>query len=99
MSSLLQREIETPAKIENIVATGELEQDIDLEILAVALDLEQTEYEPEQFPSLIYHDNDYTILVFSNGKFICTGLTGLERVNSVMTQFKNEVQNVLLQNE
>ena len=44
-------------------------------IEAVALDLENTEYEPEQFPGLVYRLSDpkVVLLLFGSGKVVCTG--------------------------
>jgi transcription initiation factor TFIID TATA-box-binding protein len=51
------------------------DRSIDLERLVLKLGLEQTEYEPEQFPALIYRppELDVTLLVFSSGKIIIGG--------------------------
>ncbi|RLE82934.1 MAG: TATA-box-binding protein [Thermoprotei archaeon] len=59
--------------IQNIVASGTLNGIVDLE--RAALLLENTMYEPEQFPGLIYRMDDprVVILVFSSGKCVCTG--------------------------
>ena len=59
--------------IQNIVASGNLESTLNLE--AVALELEDTEYEPEQFPGLVYRLSDpkVVILLFGSGKVVCTG--------------------------
>ena len=39
------------------------------------LDLENTEYEPEQFPGLVYRLSDpkVVLLLFGSGKVVCTG--------------------------
>ena len=47
-------------KIQNIVASANLESTLNLE--AVALELEDTEYEPEQFPGLVYRLSDPKVL-------------------------------------
>ena len=41
----------------------------------LAMELENTEYEPEQFPGLVYKlsGTRATFLLFSNGKIVCTG--------------------------
>lgn len=59
--------------IQNIVASGNLESTLNLE--AVALELEDTEYEPEQFPGLVYRLSDpkVVLLLFGSGKVVCTG--------------------------
>jgi len=59
--------------IQNIVATSDLKGTLDLEV--VALCLNKTIYEPEQFPGLIYRlDQPKTVfLIFTNGKLVITG--------------------------
>jgi transcription initiation factor TFIID TATA-box-binding protein len=58
-----------------LVATAELGSNVNLAAAAVALGLERTEYEPEQFPALIYRpdDSSWTVMLFSNGKVTITG--------------------------
>ena len=62
-------------KIQNIVASGSVGMDLNLNTLAMKL--ENTEYEPEQFPGLVYklmsQEVKATFLLFSNGKIVCTG--------------------------
>lgn len=41
-------------RIQNCVCTGDLEEYLNLNALAIGLGLEKTEYEPEQFLGLIY---------------------------------------------
>ena len=59
--------------IVNIVGTSKIGEDIDLHSLA--LNLEGAEYEPEQFPGLIYHIQvpKAAFLIFKSGKVVCTG--------------------------
>ncbi|MHC3378195.1 transcription factor [Haloarcula sp. H-GB5] len=59
------------------VFLSDLGQQVDLETLAVTLGLERIEYEPEQFPGLVYRPDeiDATFLVFSTGKVIIGGAT------------------------
>ena len=59
--------------IQNIVASGNIGMDLNLNVLAMKLD--NTEYEPEQFPGLVYKlmEAKATFLLFSNGKVVCTG--------------------------
>ena len=60
-------------KIQNIVATTSLGKDVPLTKLAKTLP--NTEYNPEQFPGLVYKlvEPSATFLLFSNGKLVCTG--------------------------
>ena len=59
--------------IQNIVASANLQNKVDLETAADLLD--NVMYEPEQFPGLIYRMNDpkTVLLLFSSGKIVCTG--------------------------
>ncbi|MCL4383131.1 MAG: hypothetical protein M1168_01180 [Candidatus Marsarchaeota archaeon] len=60
-------------KIVNIVASANLEKELDLYGLAsVSHDID---YEPEQFPGAILklYNPKSAILLFKNGKIICTG--------------------------
>jgi len=59
--------------VQNIVGSGSINMILNLNLLA--LELENTEYEPEQFPGLVYKlsEPNATFLLFSNGKLVCTG--------------------------
>ena len=58
-------------KIENVVASTSLGEELDLQSIALALD--GAEYEPEQFPGLIYRlkDPKTATLLFRSGKVVC----------------------------
>jgi transcription initiation factor TFIID TATA-box-binding protein len=60
-------------EIQNIVASSSLDFKVNLDQLA--MECENTEYEPEQFPGLIFRlDEPKTVmLVFKSGKLIITG--------------------------
>jgi transcription initiation factor TFIID TATA-box-binding protein len=92
MRELLEFDYEPTVEIENIVATTELESIPSLEAIAVGLGLEQTEYEPEQFPALIYRSNDAVFLVFSSGKIVCTGLTDFDLIPSVIDDISEKIE-------
>lgn len=60
-------------RVENIVASADLATELDLYGLAkLSYDVD---YEPEQFPGAIFkvHDPKSALLLFKNGKIICTG--------------------------
>lgn len=60
-------------QVQNMVGSGSIGMDLNLN--ALAMELENTEYEPEQFPGLVYKlsGTRATFLLFSNGKIVCTG--------------------------
>ncbi|WP_248896834.1 TATA-box-binding protein C [Haloplanus halobius] len=61
--------------VKYMVFMSDFESHIDLQTLAVELGLENVEYEPEQFPGLIYRTegSNGVILIFSSGKVLFTG--------------------------
>jgi len=65
--------------VQNIVASGAVGMALNLNVLAMKLD--NTEYEPEQFPGLVYKLKaaKATFLLFSNGKIVCTGTKSEEQ--------------------
>ena len=73
------------------VFMDEMNQGLNLETLAVHLGLEHTEYEPEQFPGLVYRfpDSEATLLIFSSGKVLIVGTTKEEVAHSAL-QFLEE---------
>ena len=74
-------------KVQNMVGSGELGFDLNLNKLAMKLD--NTDFEPEQFPGLVYKiKNPFhsTFLLFSNGKIVCTGAKSEEEMNLCLEQ-------------
>jgi len=65
--------IKPKVTVQNIVAAGNIGMDLNLNSLAIKLP--NTEYEPEQFPGLVYklRGTRATFLLFTNGKIVCTG--------------------------
>ena len=60
----------------------------------MALGLENIEYEPEQFPGLVFRMKDpkVVILIFSTGKVICTGARNREDVEQALTNLQRELE-------
>ncbi|MBN4049129.1 TATA-box-binding protein [archaeon AH-315-M20] len=75
-------------KIQNIVASGSVGMDLNLNELATKL--RNVEYEPEQFPGLVYKlaptktSPQATFLLFSNGKIVCTGTKSEQEVHAAV---------------
>src|SRR3989339_2266050 len=76
--------IEPKVTIQNIVAAGSVGMDLNLNVLAMKLN--NTEYEPEQFPGLVYKlkEAKATFLLFSNGKIVCTGTKSEKEVHAAL---------------
>ena len=80
LGGLLRKQgIEIPKKldfkIQNIVTSADLATPINLNKIAVGFNLDKIEYEPEQFPGLVYRLDDpkVVVLLFGSGKLIITG--------------------------
>ena len=57
-------------KNENVVASTSIGEELDLQTIA----LDGAEYEPEDFPGLIYRLKELkTAILFRSGKVVCTG--------------------------
>ena len=81
--------------IQNIVASGSIGMDLNLNDLAMKL--KNTEYEPEQFPGLVYKlpELKATFLLFSNGKIVCTGTKSEEQVNRAMDKLLENLKGLV----
>ncbi|MBI4438503.1 TATA-box-binding protein [Candidatus Woesearchaeota archaeon] len=88
--------IKPDIKIQNIVASGTVGMDLNLNILAMKL--RNTEYEPEQFPGLVYKLIDpaikATFLLFSNGKIVCTGTKSEAEVNTALDKLIDNLKKI-----
>ncbi len=80
--------------IQNLVAVGYVEINSTLEKIVYALDTSKASYEPEQFPGLIYKEFGGTILLFSSGKVVITGLSKEEEINTVHEKFNALIKNI-----
>ena len=83
-----------PYEIVNFVATAALEMNLDL--FEVAMNLDNVEYEPEQFPGLVYKLNEAkaTFLLFRNGKVVCTGTKSGEAVHKALAMLIENLKKV-----
>ena len=76
-------------QINNYVLTDELDKNVDLNDLVIKLSSNNVSYEPEQFPGLIYKDEDnITFMLFSSGKMNITGVKSLENIENSIFSFK-----------
>ncbi|MCQ8893802.1 MAG: TATA-box-binding protein [Methanolinea sp.] len=68
--------------ITNIVCSTDAGRTINLAKLIITLNMENIEYEPEQFPGLVYRlkDPKMVALLFSSGKIILTGGKNLDEI-------------------
>ena len=66
--------------VQNIVVSGDLGENLNLNAIAIGLGLESIEYEPEQFPGLVYRLEEPAVvaLLFGSGKTVITGCKRIE---------------------
>lgn len=90
--------IDLPTKfkveVENIVASSRIQAQLNLE--EIAFSLENAEYEPEQFPGLVYRINEPRVafLLFSSGKIICTGAHNIEDIHTALKKLKKRLEEI-----
>jgi transcription initiation factor TFIID TATA-box-binding protein len=75
--------------IQNVVATGTMDQKVDLN--AIVKGYPSAEYRPEQFPGLVFRLKrpKTATLIFSSGKMVCTGArSGKESRRAIMQVVK-----------
>ena len=79
--------------IQNIVATSDLHGELNLSEVAVSLGLENVEYEPEQFPGLVYRIKEpkVAMLLFGSGKIVCAGARKTEDVSVAVEKLSKEL--------
>jgi len=80
--------------VENIVASTQIEAKEKLNLEHIAYNLENAEYEPEQFPGLVYRISDPRVafLLFGTGKIICTGARREEEIHTALKKFKASLE-------
>ncbi|MFX1514628.1 MAG: TATA-box-binding protein [Promethearchaeota archaeon] len=89
-------EKETSITVQNIVASGSVGGRINLELAALLLD--NSMYEPEQFPGLIYRMLEpkpkTVLLLFQSGNLVCTGAKREELVYDAVRQVRQDLEEI-----
>ncbi len=85
---------EIQVTVQNIVASYGLGADLNLNSVAITLGLERVEYEPEQFPGLVYRlrDSDVVLLLFGSGNMVCTGAKDIKDLENAVDHIKGELR-------
>src|SRR6266571_7146565 len=81
-------------EVQNIVASSDLGTEINLNAIAISLGLEKVEYEPEQFPGLVYRIDvpKVVVLLFGSGKLVCTGARKPSDVEEAVEKITQELK-------
>ncbi len=68
-------------KVQNIVVSGDV--GFPLNLNKIIYGLNKAEYNPEQFPGLVYKpiNSKLSFLLFNTGKIVCTGGNNIENIN------------------
>jgi len=84
--------VKTKINVENVVASASLGQKFDLELISIAMD--RVEYEPEQFPGLVYRMKGpkVVLLLFGSGKIVCTGAKSIEDAEKAATKVREKLE-------
>jgi len=79
--------------VQNIVATTDLGHPLNLNSVAISLGLERIEYEPEQFPGLVFRMEEprLVMLFFGSGKVVCTGGKRIEDIHKGIEKISLEL--------
>lgn len=82
--------------IQNIVAISDLGTELNLNEVAMGLGLENVEYEPEQFPGLVYRIDKprVAMLLFGSGKIVCTGAREVKDVSRAVDKLTSELSSL-----
>ena len=76
----------------NVVASTRVAEELDLPDIAIQLNCE---YEPEQFPGVVYRVKDpkLAILMFRSGRAVCTGGKNEDNIHSGIERMMADLQN------
>ncbi|MGA2917413.1 TATA-box-binding protein [Methanoregula sp.] len=87
---------EPKVAITNMVCSYDLGKYINLNKVVITLNIENIEYEPEQFPGLVYRVKDpkIVVLIFSSGKIILTGAKNLEDVKKGLAVLEQKLESI-----
>lgn len=80
--------------IQNIVASGDLHININLNLMSISL--MRALYEPEVFPGLIYRmENPKVVfLIFASGKIVCVGAKSEEFIQEAVKKLLTQIQDL-----
>jgi len=79
--------------VQNMVAIANLGGELNLTETAMGLGLENVEYEPEQFPGLVYRIKEpkVALLLFSSGKVVCAGAKNTEDISKAVEKLSENL--------
>ncbi|MCL5100967.1 MAG: hypothetical protein M1122_03380 [Candidatus Marsarchaeota archaeon] len=96
-TSGIPKKIEPQIKIQNIVVSSDLNANIDL--FSLSKGVKEVDYEPEQFPGAIFRIKEpkAVIILFKNGKLICTGASNTKDIKIVLERAAKIISRYVIQ--
>ena len=93
----LPENISETVTVENVVTSADTNRDLDLESLCV--DLPNAQFNPEDFPGIVYRSTDegVAVLIFRSGKIVCTGADSIEQTHKVIDEIKGQFDEIGLE--
>jgi transcription initiation factor TFIID TATA-box-binding protein len=95
ISPIIDPTLASPPEVRNIVGMDDFQTGIPLLRLVVAFKVERVEYEPEQFPSLIYRGDAGTAPLFSSGKVILAGFKDPGSMKAFASGLKAKIEKIV----
>jgi transcription initiation factor TFIID TATA-box-binding protein len=83
-------------EINSIIASSDFNMDLNLVNIVNNPLFEDVEYNPGEFPGVIYRINELSavFLIFSNGKIVCTGFKKIEDLTRVMSNIEDKLSSI-----
>jgi len=97
LEPLLGRFTDTNFEIRYMVCVSDIGKELDLSQVVITLGIDETEYEPEQFPGVFYRpaEENWFAIIFSSGKIILNGEPSLDSLNMAFEQMKKNLSALL----
>ncbi|WP_067051123.1 TATA-box-binding protein [Methanofollis ethanolicus] len=92
LSPIIDPSLVSPPRVQNIVGMDDIGTEVPLTRLVVALQMEHVEYEPEQFPGVIYRGERGTALIFSSGKVVLAGFRDLDSMEAFASGLRETIR-------
>ena len=83
-------------EIENVIVSTDVKQELHLASIANALILQPVDYEPEEFPGLVYRMEELcaVVLLFSSGKIVCTGAKSIDDAKKAINEMVDKLASI-----
>lgn len=94
---ITEKESDAGFAVQNVVCTATLNEEVNLSAVSIGLGLESTEYEPEQFPGLIYRPSNVgaVLLIFANGNVVITGAKDKQTAVNAFDHLRSRIRELV----